>query len=303
MTLNQILQTCCIAHWVLAGLICLAILPGRLRIPRQMIPMILLVPIFGPVTAAAAAYIARTGRCGTRDITLEDPHLEQTDLRLQSVAPAHHGHVIPIQEALRINSANTRRALILEIIRQDPADYIHQLREACSDSDLEVSHYSSTALMEIQREFELASQKAEADCAKNPRDPEALTQAIRCIRRYIDSGLIDPSVAPAYRQRLALLLERYIQLHPEDMETRLAAVDNYLALDNHTQARILTDTALRRWPNREQVWLTQLKVCYTLHDAQGIRDTLAGIRSRNIYLSPEGKRILQFWQGPGKEGA
>jgi len=82
----------------------------------------------------------RTDKNGSRDITLEDPHLEYADLRLHSIDRDHHGQVIPIQEALLINNAETRRSLILEIIRQDPKNYIQQLQEACSDSDLEVSH-------------------------------------------------------------------------------------------------------------------------------------------------------------------
>lgn len=302
MTLNQILQIYCIVHLVLCALICLALRLRWLRFSEQMMPMILLVPVFGVLTAIAAEIIVRTGKNGSRDITLEDPHLEYADLRLQSIDRDRHGQVIPIQEALRINNAETRRSLILEIIRQDPKDYIRQLQEACSDSDLEVSHYASTAMMEIQREYELSTQQAEAEHAKDPKDPGKLHHAIRCMQRYIDSGLINVSVAPAYRHRLAILLEKQITAAPEDMAARLKAVDNYLALENLTGAKALADAAVQRWPNREQVWLSQLKVCYAMRDAGGIRNTLQQIRQRNVYLSPEGRSILQFWQNTQEEG-
>lgn len=302
MTLNQILQLYCIIHVVLCILIYAAVRLQWLHFSEQMMPMILLVPVAGVLTAITAEIILRTGKNGSRDITLEDPHLEYTDLRLHRIERSSHGQVIPIQEALLVNNAATRRALILEIIRQDPKDYIQQLREACSDSDMEVSHYASTAMMEVQREYELSTQQAEADYAKDPEDPNKMHHAIRCMQRYIDSGMIDPSIVPAYRHRLALLLDKQIAAAPEDMTTRLTAVDNYLALENLTRATELSDDAVRRWPNRENVWLSRLKVCYAMHDGDGIRNTLDEIRQRNIYLSPEGKRTLQFWQNTGKEG-
>lgn len=303
MTLNHILLTYSILHILICGLIYLGLRLNWLHFSRQMMPMILLVPVAGILTAVAAEIILRTGKNGSRDITLEDPHLEYADLRLHHIDRDTHSQVIPIQEALRINNASTRRALILDIMRQDPQNYIQQLREACSDTDLEVSHYASTAMMEIQREFELSTQQAEADYAKNPTDPANLHRAIRAMQQYIDSGMINPSVVPAYRDRLALLLEKQIADFPEDMEARLAAVDNYLALENLTSAKALSDAAVQRWPNREQVWLTRLKVCFALEDAAGIRDTLEQIQQRNVYLSPEGRSRLQFWQNTTKEGA
>lgn len=79
-------------------------------------------------------------------------------------------------------------------------------------------------------------------------------------------------------------------------------MDNYLALENLTGAKALADAAVQRWPNREQVWLSQLKVCYAMRDAGGIRNTLQQIHQRNVYLSPEGRSILQFWQNTQEEG-
>lgn len=303
MTLPEILLIYSIVHLVVCLLIYIALWLRWLHFSRQMMPMIVLVPIFGVLTAIAAEIIVLTRQNGARDITLEDPHLEYGDLRLHHIDRDRHEQVIPIQEALRINDAATRRNLILEIIRQDPKDYIQQLKEACSDPDLEVSHYASTAMMEIQREFELSTQKAEAEHAKDPDTPAKLIHAIQCMQTYIDSGLINLSVMPAYRHRLAILLNKQIKVSPEDMGIQLKAVDNYLALENLTEAKALSDAAVQRWPNREQVWLTQMKVCYAMHDADGIRDTIEEIRRRNVYLTQEGRRILQFWQNNQEERA
>ena len=301
--LEKILFIYLIIHAVICLLIWLGMRLQILRISEQMMPMVFLVPIAGVLTAAAAEILTRTNKHGSRDITLEDPHLEFADLRLHKIDRDQNlSEVVPIQEALRVNDAQTRRRLILDIIRQDPKDYIFQLREACSDTDLEVSHYASTAIMEIQREYEISTQQAEREYAQDPENITKLGKSIQHMQRYIESGLIDESIIHAYRQRFALLLSKKMELSPEDMSIRITASDNYLELKNLTEAKALADLLTERWPNRESVWLQKLKVSYVMQDTEGIRDTLCQIKERNVYLTPEGKSIIRFWQYNNTEG-
>ena len=300
MTAERFILTYLLVHGILCLLIWLGLVLGILGFSRQMMPIVVLVPVVGVITAVVAQIICSFGSNGSRDITLEDPHLASGDLRLQQFDREGTSDVIPVQEALRINDASTRRKLILEILRQDPREYVQQLQEACADSDLEVSHYASTALMEIRREFELSTQQAEAAYQEAPNAAGNLEKAISCMRRYIASGLIHESILPAYCSRLADLLRVRMRRQPEDMECRLDAVDNFLTLGNLTEARILAEELVCRWPNREQPWLKKLKVCYEARDSQGLSETLAQIEERNIYLSPEGRNTLLFWR-MGKE--
>lgn len=302
MSLAVFLQVYLLVHIVFCVLIWVALRCGWLHFSLQMMPIIILVPVAGVVAAVAAECLERSGKRGSRTIMQEDPHLENVDTIVHLAHEMKHENIIPIQEVLRINEAQTRRQMILDIIRLEPAHYIQQLQEACLNSDLEVSHYASTALMELQREYELATQRAESEFSMDPENSQKLCNAIQQMQCYIDSGMINVNTVPVYRFRLEQLLNLQMKILPDDMQARIAAVDNYLALNNFTEARILSDELIRSWPNKEQSWLTRIKVCSVMRDGDELQKTLRAIHYRGVYLSPEGKRIVQFWQNTQREG-
>jgi serine/threonine protein phosphatase 1 len=157
-------------------------------------------------------------------------------------------------------------------------------------------------VMELQREYELATQRAESEFSMDPENPQKLCNAIQQMQCYIDSGMINMNTVPVYRLRLEQLLNLQMKILPDDMQARIAAVDNYLALNNFAEARILSDELIRSWPNKEQSWLTRIKVCSVMRDGDELQKTLRAIHYRGVYLSPEGKRIVQFWQNTQREG-
>src|SRR5699024_3027342 len=117
----------------------------------------------------------------------------------------------PLEEALSVNDAKTRRQLMLEILHQNPGAYVELLQQARMDDDIEVTHYASTAMMELQRDFEINLQRAEQEYEKQPDQPEKLDRCLYCLRKYIDSGLIEESILFVYRTRYAELLQKKLE--------------------------------------------------------------------------------------------
>lgn len=302
MSLDGFLQVYFLVHILICILIWIGLRFGWLHFSSQMMPIIMLVPVAGVVAAVAAEYLERVGKCGTRTIMQDNTHLENMDMIVHLTNEIRQESTIPIQEVLRINEAQTRRQMILDIIRLDPAHHIPQLQEACLNSDLEVSHYASTALMELQREYELSIQRADAEFLNDQDNLHKLCNVIQQIQRYIDSGMINVNTVPIYRLRLEHLLNLQMKHMPHDMQTKIAAVDNYLALKKFQEACILSDELIQNWPNSEQPWLTRIKVCSIMRDGDGLQKALRVIHHRGVYLSPEGKRIVRFWQNTQKEG-
>ena len=163
------------------------------------------------------------------------------------------------------------------------------------DDDIEVTHYASTAMMELQRDFEINLQRAEQEYEKQPDQPEKLDRCLYCLRKYIDSGLIEESILFVYRTRYAELLQKKLEQEPENMQACQYAVDNYLGLSNYREAKFLADRMQNRWPDREESWLSTLKVCQQMNDAEGIRRVLRKVKRGNIYLSPAGREAIAFW--------
>ena len=172
---------------------------------------------------------------------------------------------------------------------------IELLQEARLDDDIEVTHYASTAIMEMQREYELSMQQTEKAYMDDPESEEKRERYLHSLQRYIDSGLIDDNVVFVYRQRYADLLDSQMQAQPGEMEPCLRGVDNYLELGNYTQARFLADRLINTWPGSERAWFAKLKTCQAMNDGEGLRATVEDMKKRRVYLTPEGRIRLSFW--------
>jgi hypothetical protein len=57
---------------------------------------------------------------------------------------------VPIEEALVVNSARERRQIIMDVLNDNPVEYIQFLQKAGNNEDTEVVHYAVTAMVEIE---------------------------------------------------------------------------------------------------------------------------------------------------------
>lgn len=292
-----------IIHTVICVLIYIGIRTRILKFSEQIMPIIALIPGAGIIIAFVADYNSRFDKVGIRKIDIEELHLDDEDLRLSAIENEDQNDaVIPLEEAMSVNDADVRRKLMLDILRQNPNAYIELLQEARMDEDIEVTHYASTAIMELQREYELSLQKSERLYSDNPDDADVIDKYLSNLERYIESGLIDENILFVYRTRYSEVNKKKMLSEPENMEAVKKAVDNYLAMENITEALALANGMIIKWPNREEAWLAKLKVCQSSNDGKEISKVIKEIKNRNIYLSPRGKSILEFWDGKNQGG-
>ena len=295
MTLRLIIILYLILHILLCILVYVGIRTRVLKFSEQLFPIIAMVPVAGMAAAVAAEIMSRFRKGGKKEMSLEELHMAE-DVRLQRLEESEgDSMVVPLEEALSVNDAKTRRQLMLEILHQNPGAYVELLQQARMDDDIEVTHYASTAMMELQRDFEINLQRAEQEYEKQPDQPEKLDRCLYCLRKYIDSGLIEESILFVYRTRYAELLQKKLEQEPENMQACQYAVDNYLGLSNYREAKFLADRMQNRWPDREESWLSTLKVCQQMNDAEGIRRVLRKVKRGNVYLSPAGREASAFW--------
>lgn len=292
---------CIIIYLILHLILCLIIYIGiRLRFfkfSEQIMPIIVFIPFFGVVIAIIADFYSRRRKTGSKKFSLEEMALDDGDVRMIHVQETLSDDVIPLEEAMSINDAETRRSLMLKILREDPNKYILLLKKARFDNDIEVTHYASTAIMEVQREYELSLQKHEKAYKENPEDAKALDDYIDIMNRYINSGLVDENILFIHRKRFLELLNDKISGGNENIDIYIMAADTNLELDNLGEASYLADQMIRKWPENEKAWFTKLKVCQKSNDGPAIKNVIAEIKKRNLYLSPEGRDILRFWDG------
>lgn len=292
-----------IIHLILCLLIYIGVRTRLLRFSEQLMPIAVFVPIFGIIMCLIADIISRGKRTGTRAFSLEDLALDEDDLRMVHVQNDSSDAIVPLEEALLINDSATRRNLMLNILRENPNEYVHLLQSARLDDDIEVTHYASTAIMEIQREYELTVQKCDKKYREAPDDPEVLSEYIDALSKYIESGLVDENILFIYRRRMSELLAEKIKQGTNDPDIYMAAVETSLALDNAGDAAATADQMILRWPSGEKSWIAKLKVAQQIGDGEGIKKVVAEVKFRNVYLSPEGRNIISFWDQNSTENA
>lgn len=297
MTLQWWVVLYLVLHCIACVLLYVGIRLHLIRFSSQLLPVVVLVPGAGVVVALLAEYNSRLHKTGGRKIELEELRLQEDDLRLSRLDnEEQEEQIIPLEEAMSVNEAEVRRKLMLDILHENPGAYVELLQKARLDEDIEVTHYASTAMMEMQREFELELQKAETEYRKNPDQYENVNQYLNILNRYLHSGLIGDNIRFVYRTRYEQILKQKIEMEPENMEVRMQAVDNYIDAGNMTEAHAMVNAMINRWPSREEPWLAKLKICQYTYDYAGIQSVLSEIKKRNIYLSLESKEVIRFWE-------
>ena len=297
MLLAIILYSYWILHFIFCIVVYFAVHAGILRFSEQLLPIICLVPCAGLFIAIFADYDSRHEKVGSKPISLEELHAGLEDFRMNKPSEVTgESEIVPLEEAMAVNDSSTRRKLVLDILRQDTASYTQLLLEATMDDDIEVSHYASTALMELQREYELGLQKADAALKEDPENPQLQMQKMRALEKIMESGLVDEEVKAIHLKQFLDTANAYLEKSPEDMFTMVKIVKYNLELGEYEKANELANKMIERWPNREHVWISKLETCYKSGDMEGFHNAIARMRADNVYLTPENRKLIEFWE-------
>jgi tetratricopeptide (TPR) repeat protein len=243
-----------------------------------------------------AESILRRGLSGKKTIEVDDFKLEKQDTRGVSLSQDDMlFSVVPLEEAIYINDAKTRRDFMMDIIGQDPAEYIELLKKAKFNDDVEVIHYASTAIMEIQRKYELTLHKKEAKLADNPDDVELLDSYNLSLKNYIGSGLIEEKLLTIQRSRYLESLKKRMTLPPVERETYYEMADNLLEMNQIADAEVILNKALQRWPMDETFWMLQMKLCHQTGNTEKRNQVITTLSHSRRHMSAETREALGFW--------
>ena len=264
------------------------------------VPVMLLVPVWGPLCVLLLHTSNRlTGGC-LREQTLEKLRINE-EIHESILVADNEGEdmVVPLEEALLVNSPAQKRKLILSVLTDDPAGYYDLLQQARMDSDSEVVHYASTALSQITKEADLKLQKQEQRYAAAPDDAAVLEEYCDYLGSYLESGFVQGKAAEIQYHQLEQLLKKRLENRNGrrscTLECRLADVQ--LSLAEYDRAGKTLEDLIDRWPQRETPWLLRLRLAAALRDGEAIRETLRQIEEKEVYLSAKGRETVRFWQG------
>ncbi len=290
-------------HAVVCCVVAILMWQGIIRAPGTFLVVVVLVPVVGLVSMLFV------------DLTLRrkpDPQAGEgvlnvgkgtTPFGMITVDGSDAQPVVPLEEALFINDARTRRAILQDILRRDPSRYVELLKVARLNDDMEVTHYATTTMMEIQRDFELSLQRLDKEIKSGRDDGEASDLSIELLDRYVSSGLLEGYPQQRMRLRYLEALEQKTELSESDRQILMRLVENRLALAEYDNAANDIDRVVSRWPADEEAWLLGLRITVEGRNKQALDSWLVRMVESPVVWSAKGRDILDFWRSARLEMA
>nr|WP_308625304.1 hypothetical protein [uncultured Eisenbergiella sp.] len=208
--------------------------------------------------------------------------------------------IVPLQEALILNDASVRRELMMKIMYDDTSQYVDTLKTARMNEDTEVVHYATTAMVEVQKEYDLKLQQMEKRMEQTPDEPDIVDCYLELIDNYIATGLLEGNMLQAQRRRYEELLTKKTEGFADTSLLWYGKkAENEMELREYRKAGDTITTILEKWPLQEKGYLLQIRLCIAQKDREGIRRTLSQMEDRTVYLSSVGRKTVAFWQEKG----
>lgn len=267
-----------------------------LNIHKYMFFVVLFLPIWGFLIVLFLHFQVFMKSDGVKDVSVEKMRLESELYKGVTVDEKKNADsIIPLEEALVINSAKERRELIMDVLNDNPKEYIEFLQKAGNNDDTEVVHYAVTAMVEISKENDYMLQKYERLLDASPDNPKVLNEYTDFLHTVLEQNLMQGQVEIMNRNTLNELLRKKLE-NDETLSDYLIYAKNNLKLENFTLVSEIFKTMDEKWPFNEDVILLKLEYYSTLGRGDKISELLASIEDNSVYLSARAKEAVAFWR-------
>lgn len=203
--------------------------------------------------------------------------------------------LVAIEEALLINSPKVRREIIMDVLNDNPAEYVEFLQKAGDNEDPEVVHYAVTAMVEISKENDETLQKLAREYEENPDDINVLSHYCNFLWKVLEQNLLSGQVEIMNRNLYSSLVSKKIERVklPEDY---MNYFENEFALENYNMAGKILEAADELYGDYEEFILLKLKYYSQLRRADKIKELIADIQSKKVFVSRQVKEAIAFWK-------
>lgn len=292
---------CIILHCILCLAAFCLIKAHILKCASAVMPLVFFIPVFGFGCLLILEWETRKGKETGKEAGIEKLKINDEIHRsiLMEEEPAHD-LIVPLQEALLINDASTRRQLIMDILYHDTGEYVEVLNSARMNDDVEVVHYATTAMVELQKDYEEKLRKQRLDWERKKDSPALYAAYRQTLEAYVDSGILEGNMK---RNRLLELeelltygIDRGGNSEEEELSLYRRHFENSLSLEEYVDSQACADHVMEKWPLMEDGYLMHIRLGILRRERKRIRRMLRLIEERRIYLSPEARKTVEFWK-------
>ena len=289
--------TLLILHLLSCALLFVGAQTGVLKVRRLRCLMALLLPFWGELLVVVLHFQILFKQVDRSDVGVEKFHVASELYRgIQRDESRTSATTVPLEEALIVNAPKERRAMIMDILNDNPKSYVEFLKMAGNNEDTEVVHYAVTAMVQISKENDQALWKLEQRYAQTPDDPVVVTNYCEFLWHCLEQGLMPEQVERMNRNLFDMLIQKKIRLTSGKLTDYLRCIQNALVLKNYTAAAAMLEKAEKRWPYNEDVLILRIQYLADFQRADDIQALLKKLDEMEIYLTAKAKEVIAFWR-------
>ncbi len=300
---------CLSAHVIICMLTAALIKKKKIHVDAMAIPIVFFIPIWGILLVIAhEIYFFNKGN---KVHDLEVDHIKLVDKKYRFIELENRDNadiVVPLEEAIQVNDAKTRRALMLDILHENPNNYLGLFQRAKMSDDTEITHYATTTIMEIQSEYENRIQFCENALKEDSSNEAVLREYLEVMKKYIDSGLLSGNILQIQKEQLEKILDQLLSIHDMEKELVLLKIEISLEISKMDkdslrikEQQYYLKRAKELWPNEERVYMLLVNYYRHLGKPEMIQAVFFEVEDQNIYLSHEGRTWYSFWTSRSRQ--
>ncbi|AIQ13154.1 hypothetical protein [Paenibacillus durus] len=204
-------------------------------------------------------------------------------------------NIVPLEEALLVNDLTSRRRTMIDLLKQDATEYLEVLRMAVGNEDTETSHYAVSAVVEIKRKLNHSLQEFSVRYETSRDDAHFLASYAEVLQNYIRSGFLDRSTVMQLKYSLTEVLQHWTEADPDAFEAYEQKMRIELELGNYLSAEQASAIMMERFPHREESYLAQMNLYFTLRSPQRFNQALQALKQSPVRLSNDALKLVRFW--------
>ena len=286
-----------IVHLIISALVFLGIQFHILKVRKYMFLLALLLPIWGVLIVLILHFQFFFREEDGIEIGVEKMKLESELYRSVTIDDKKASvSTVPIEEALVVNSAKERRTIVMDVLNDNPKDYIQFLQKAGNNEDTEVVHYAVMAMVEISKENDYRLQEFERLHALEPENKTILDQYTDFLWGCLSQNLMQGQVEVLNRELFATLMKHKMSLEDGSITDFERVVENDLRRQNYVEASENLREMQALYGDKEEYYLSRLSYLASLERGDDIQLLLQEINKKHIFLSSATKGVLAFWE-------
>lgn len=219
------------------------------------------------------------------------------DFVLRSPDIEKETNIIPFNDALILNDNNTKRKMLIDLLKGEFLQNVNALELALQSDDSETSHYAATAVQQVKSELMKNMRQVEEQLESDEGDYRVHESYRDMLKNYIRIEFLDEQTRKEFTYTYLKTLDKLIRLSPiSDPFNYVEKIETAILLHEYQDALETAERFLSLFPDLEEAYFLSMNVHFSMRNQDEFNQVMNRLlSSTNIKLSPDKLNQLRFW--------